>query len=859
MRALLLLTMAILACAGTNPAQSKATYDDDVRPILEARCIRCHNADRDAGGLALDAFARTMAGGSSGEVVNAGDADGSKLVRVIEHAEGPKMPPGGKLDAGAIATIRRWIEGGALENRSSKAKPKRAENAAFTAITADASAGPAPSWPPLSLEPTVAAKRASPVVALAVNPRAPIAAVASYRQVLLYDTDSLALVGVLPFPEGMPHAITFSRDGRLLVVGGGHDGARGGVAVWSVERGARVLDLWREPDAVLAVDLSADGSHVVVGGPAKTAKLYTTADGQVAHRLRGATDWVTAVRFSPDGSLVAAGDRAGNVFVWETATGAEYLTPDPHRGRISAIDWRPDGKAFATASEDGAVVIWRTRDGARQRRFTAHRGGVTALRWHADGTIATAGRDKRAHAWRVDGRALRRFDGPKDIALSVAITADGDGMLAGDWRGRLHRWTLKNGKVDTVVTAHPEPIGPRIDALERDVAGAAAALRTAIAANATAQRDAREAAVPLAGLRDAREAAVRARRAARTTHDAAEAAWTRANAAIAADPDDLARVRAVHRALGRRYRARCALASAEPAAADAIRRHDDAVLADRSARGAATAASATLRDARARHERATRDLARWQAEQALATATAAHVRTAERHAKASRAEADARGLLDDRRSTAERIADEQITLEARAEAVDEIAPALAHRAARIARLHDQTDAQRKLAETRLTFAEEALRLARAIGGGDGGIESAGDGLPSTLAALAKAGESLGGLTERLATEAREARAAVERLRAILAAARSTKRAGDAVAAASARDARALATRIAALGAEQRSADAAVAEAVLAHERATAALRVAEGALRYADDVLAEARDAVRDARATDAPALVAGR
>lgn len=859
MRAAALPLLSLLVCAAPSPAQPKATYDDDVRPILEARCIRCHNADRDAGGLALDAFERTMAGGSSGEVVQAGDADGSKLVRVIEHAEGPKMPPGGKLDNGAIATIRRWIEGGALENRSSKAKRKPAENTAFSAIAADAGTGPAPTWPPLSLEPRIDARRASPIVALATNPRAPIAAVASYRQVLLYDTDSLELSGVLPFPEGMPHAITFSRDGRLLVVGGGHDGARGGVAVWSVERGTRVLDLWREPDAVLAVDLSADGSHVVVGGPSKTAKLYATGDGRVVRRLRGATDWVTAVRFSPDGSLVAAGDRAGNVFVWETATGAEFLTPDPHRGRIAAIDWRPDGKAFATASEDGAVVIWRTSDGSRQRRFTAHRGGVTALRWHANGTIATAGRDRRAHAWRADGRPLRRYDGPDDVALAVAISADGAGMLAGDWRGRLHRWTFANGKADGVVTANPEPIAPRIAALERDATNAASALAAAVDADRRARRDASAAAAPLARLRERRDATVRARRDANAALAAADAEWTRANEAIAQDPDDLANVGAVHRALGRRYRARRAVATAVPAANDAIRRHDAAVLTDRTARGRATAAATAVRDARATHARATRDLERWRAESALAAATDAQLAAAARHAEASRAADAARRALEACRATSERIAEEQVVLEARVEAAEQIAPALAHRAARIDRLHDQADAQRKLAETRLTFAEEALRLARAIAGGDAGIRSAGDGLPETLAAFAQAGESLGALIERLTTEAKAARTAAERLRAITADARATVQAGRAVAAATARDAKALSARLARLGDAWQDAELAVADADTAHDAAAAALRGADAARRATEAALDAARERVRAARGADTPELVARR
>ena len=62
-------------------------------------------------------------------MIEPGDADNSTLFLVISHKEEPKMPPNSpKIPDAEIDLIRKWIDGGALENSGSvmtaKAKPK---------------------------------------------------------------------------------------------------------------------------------------------------------------------------------------------------------------------------------------------------------------------------------------------------------------------------------------------------------------------------------------------------------------------------------------------------------------------------------------------------------------------------------------------------------------------------------------------------------------------------------------------------------------------------------------------------------------------------------------------------------------
>ena len=57
--------------------------------------------------------------------------------------------------------------------------------------------------------------------ALAGSPWAPLMAIGGQKQILLYNTDTLELAGVIPFVEGSIQSLTFSRTGRLLVAWSG--------------------------------------------------------------------------------------------------------------------------------------------------------------------------------------------------------------------------------------------------------------------------------------------------------------------------------------------------------------------------------------------------------------------------------------------------------------------------------------------------------------------------------------------------------------------------------------------------------------------------------------------------------------
>ena len=140
-------------------------------------------------------------------------------------------------------------------------------------------------------QPVVYTPRPAAITALAASPWAPLAAIAGQRQIVLYNTDSAELAGVLPFPEGIPYSLRFSRSGKLLLAGGGKAASRGLAAVYDVHSGKRLSQVGDELDAVLAADINASQTLIALGGPQKIVRVFNVGDGSPvgrdpqAHRL----------------------------------------------------------------------------------------------------------------------------------------------------------------------------------------------------------------------------------------------------------------------------------------------------------------------------------------------------------------------------------------------------------------------------------------------------------------------------------------------------------------------------------------------------------------------------------------------
>lgn len=473
----------------------KVTYVDHVLPILRAKCLSCHNTDKKSGGLDLASFTAVMAGGGSGEIIDPGNSGGSILWKVVNHEEEPKMPPNSdKLPAEMLAVIKNWIDGGALETTGSKAlmskKPK--VDLKLSGAPTQRPEGPPPMPERLSLAPVIKTKTTTAITSLAVNPWSTLAAVPGQKQVLLYNTATLQLLGVLPYPEGIPQVLKFSRNGSLLMAAGGHAAASGKVVIFNVRTGERVTEVGDELDTILAADISPDQSLVAIGGSAKIIRCYSIADGSKVWESKKHTDWVTSLAFAPDNVLLATGDRNGGLFVWEAETGREFHTLKAHTAMITGLAWRSDSNILASSSEDATVRLWEMENGGNVKGWGAHGGGTASVDFARDGRIISAGRDRVVKIWDQNGAQQRAFEAMGDITLACAICNETNRVLGADWTGAIRVWNAADGTKIGDLTPNPPTLEERLAAANAELQAATAEAKVAAdsynAANAAAEK-----------------------------------------------------------------------------------------------------------------------------------------------------------------------------------------------------------------------------------------------------------------------------------------------------------------------------------------------------------------------------------
>ncbi len=459
--------MALAIQSPVAQAADKVTYEADVKPILREHCFACHNQDDAESSLALDSFEGLTTGGASGEVVAAGDLDGSRLWMLVSHQEEPTMPPDNKLPEKQLQVLRAWIEGGLLENAGSK--PMKKSKPAIVKIDASKLGQPVgePAMPEqLFHEPVLWTPHAGPVDALATSPWAPLAAVAWQRQISFYDTNTHALLGIIPYVDGVPRVVRFSRDGSLALVAGGRHAAAGSAALFDVKTGARLTTLGDELDIVLAADISPDLSLVAIGGPKKKVRVYRVADGELAYQIIKHTDWVTALGFSPDGRLLATADRSGGALLWQAAAGHERGDLRGHKGAITSLDWRADSAMLASASEDGTVKLWNPA-GKQIKSVAAHSGGVLSVRFSKTGNWVSAGRDHHIKTWKPDGAAIANLGKMPGMALAAAFTHDGAKVIASDYTGEVRVFDTTSKKQVATLKPNPPRLAQRLANVEK--------------------------------------------------------------------------------------------------------------------------------------------------------------------------------------------------------------------------------------------------------------------------------------------------------------------------------------------------------------------------------------------------------
>lgn len=130
------------------PFDEALVYEHLVKPILEEKCMNCHNAGKAKGELAMDLPQQLLKGGKSGKLFVAGKPEVSLLLERLHLPPDAKkhMPPAGKpqLTPEETTLLYYWIKGGADFKTKVAALPAHDSLRLLAATILQPAAKPAP-------------------------------------------------------------------------------------------------------------------------------------------------------------------------------------------------------------------------------------------------------------------------------------------------------------------------------------------------------------------------------------------------------------------------------------------------------------------------------------------------------------------------------------------------------------------------------------------------------------------------------------------------------------------------------------------------------------------------------------------
>lgn len=149
------------------------------------------------------------------------------------------------------------------------------------------------------------------------------------------------------------------------------------------------------------VDVSADGSIVVVGGNDKKLHFYTLNAGTGALAAAGDSNEfhgaLSVVTIAPDGRTVAAGDQHREVRLYSTGADHAALRTGrwtSHTTRVTGLKFSPNGRHIASVSIDRRLCVWSPASDAPVLSIDlANPVPFAGVVWADDTTIWTMGTD----------------------------------------------------------------------------------------------------------------------------------------------------------------------------------------------------------------------------------------------------------------------------------------------------------------------------------------------------------------------------------------------------------------------------------------------------------------------------------
>jgi len=390
MRAAIFTALGLLIASSASVSAQKQSVDfvTEILPILERRCIECHQAPRrlengrmkrPKGRVRFDSVAAIRAS-KRGKLIVPGQPDESIVLDVISLAADHDdiMPPASKglpLRKVEIENIRRWIHQGASFGDWTNVQKTSIKSSGAATVSKPNQALP-------------------PITALAFTPDGKSVVAASQRGLQVLSWPALTAAKTIEIQTPNLHDLTFSRSGDRIAIGGGDPSETGLVEVLSWPTGEAVRQVGDHDDSVFA-SAYRSATELLSASLDKRIVLWDLQTGSAIRDFKGHSRGVTALCCLPDSKTFVSGSLDHSLRVWDTDTGALIRSLSQHTGAIHDLALHPgtDGLPMvASSATDRTIRFWQPTIG-RMVRYMRLPSAALAIAWIGDETMVASCRD----------------------------------------------------------------------------------------------------------------------------------------------------------------------------------------------------------------------------------------------------------------------------------------------------------------------------------------------------------------------------------------------------------------------------------------------------------------------------------
>lgn len=191
---------------------------------------------------------------------------------------------------------------------------------------------------------------------VAVSPDASLVAIGYGEDILLWDTQTGALLPPLVGHDFGILAVAFIDDGKRLVSVGYDAMAR----LWDVSTGAESnhFEVYSTPHSAVAIDPKTNTMLVSGGRMAFVCRWHITRGEQISCLNDANTPlWVNNLAIGPNGHQALSGGPHDEVTLWDLETSRAVRQFKAGSG-VYGVAICPNGKYGLSASEDGVINVW---------------------------------------------------------------------------------------------------------------------------------------------------------------------------------------------------------------------------------------------------------------------------------------------------------------------------------------------------------------------------------------------------------------------------------------------------------------------------------------------------------------------